>query len=90
MYMNQSFNQSINKQVAVLAYYFSSAKCFPKKVQLENGQELNFVESGLRCLVKKGQEIIQIFNMSDGTNQYRLRFEPENRLWTLLSTQAQA
>lgn len=84
-------NQSINKPVAVLAYYFSgqTVRCYPKRIELEGGQELSFVENGLRCLVKKGQDIIQIFNMTDGTSQYRLKFEPENRLWTLLSMKVQ-
>lgn len=83
-------NQSINKQVAVLSYYFTAknGRCYPKRIALETGEELNFVESGLRCLVRKGQEIIHIFNMTDGISQYRLRFEPENRLWTLLGVRA--
>ncbi|MCX6724948.1 MAG: hypothetical protein NTX80_00135 [Candidatus Saccharibacteria bacterium] len=85
-------NQTINKQISVLSYYFSSGNCarfFPKKIEFE-GSELDLIESGLRCLVKKGQSFIQIFNMSDGNNEYRLSFEPDNREWTLLSMKAQA
>jgi hypothetical protein len=76
----------INKEVDVLSYYFgrgSRPRCFPKKIELE-GRELDFTE-GLRCLVKRGQDFIQIFNMTDGRRAYRLSFEPENRIWTLLS-----
>ena len=80
---------SVNKEVEVVSFYFGRGgrtRCFPKRVELE-GRQLDFIE-GLRCLVKRGQDIIQIFNMSDGQNQYRLRFEPENHIWTLLSTRA--
>lgn len=79
-------NQLINKEVNVLSFYFGrgrEVRCFPKKIELE-GRQLDFVE-GLRCLVKRGQDFIQIFSMTDGRKQYRLSFEPENRTWTLLS-----
>jgi hypothetical protein len=80
--------QTVNKPVSVLAYYFAKGNCarfFPKRIEVD-GSELDLIETGLRCIVKKGQSFIQIFNMSDGLRQYRLSFEPENRLWTLLST----
>lgn len=83
-------NQSINKEVSVLSFYFGRSgqgtRCYPKSIELE-GRQLDFVE-GLRCLVKRGQDFIQIFNMTDGRKAYRLSFEPENRVWTLLSTKA--
>lgn len=87
--MSHVTKNSINKEVNVLAYYFSNgcSRCFPKRIELE-GKQLDFIESGLRCLVQKGQDFIQIFHMSDGRQQYRLRFEPAERTWTLLSTRA--
>jgi hypothetical protein len=51
-----------------------------------DGRETNFLETGLRCLVQKGQELIQVFNMTDGQKLYRLSFEPGSRTWKLLST----
>lgn len=79
--------QSIDKQINVSAYYFgdgTSFRCFPKRIEVD-GRELDFLETGLRCLVKKGKDFIQIFNMTDGRSQYRLSFEPDHEQWRLLS-----
>ncbi len=75
----------MNQNVNVVSYYFRQNRCFPRQVELE-GRQLNFLETGLRCLVQKGQELVQIFNMTDGSMLYRLSFEPGNRRWTLLSS----
>lgn len=77
-------NQSI-QEVNVTSFYFNRARLFPRAIEYE-GRELSFVENGLRCLVKKGQELVQIFNMTDGQSLYRLSFEPGSRTWKLLST----
>lgn len=81
-------NQIMNQEVDVLEYYFTRGtnRCFPKRVEV-GGQYLDFVE-GLRCLVQRGKNIIQVFTMTDGSKNYRLSFEPEHRIWTLLSTKA--
>lgn len=76
-----SYDQEIN----VTSYYFNASRCFPRAIEVE-GQSLSFLENGLRCLVQKGQELIQIFNMTDGEKLYRLSFEPGNRTWKLLNT----
>lgn len=75
------------KNVDVTAYYFKANRCFPRQIELE-GESLSFLETGLRCLVQKGQELVQIFNMSDGQKLYRLSFEPGNRTWKLLSSRS--
>jgi len=78
-------NNLSNGVVDVTAYYFAdnARKCFPKRIE-RNGQCLALLESGMRCIVTRGQQIVQIFTMTDGRQQYRLRFEPEARVWTLL------
>lgn len=76
--------RTINQPVNVTGYIFSKGRTFPSRVQFGN-EELNFEYGGLRCLVRKGQDMIEIFNMSDGRDQYRLRFERSARSWTLLS-----
>lgn len=81
--------RTINESVNVTGYYFAKGRTFPSRVQYGN-RELYFEQSGLRCLVKKGQEMIEIFNMSDGRDQYRLMFEPSVRNWTLLSRRIMA
>lgn len=80
----------MNQEVNVTSFYFSNSNGFhsyPRTIELE-GKELSFIESGLRCLVRHGQRITQIFNMSDGQSLYRLSFEPEARTWRLLSRRA--
>jgi hypothetical protein len=82
--------QYFNTEVNVLSYYFSNrggVRGFPRRIEWD-GRQLEFLESGLRCLVGTGQSLTQIFNMSDGRWNYRLRFDPDQRLWTLLSRKA--
>lgn len=80
----------INKEVSVTGLYFRSArpddrhiKGYPKRMEYE-GREYTFVESGLRYLVRKGQELIEIFDMTDGRRDYRLKFDTTAHVWTLI------
>ena len=77
---------TINKEVAVTAVYFHNStelKSFPKRMEFE-GREYTFIESGLRYLVQKGQRLVQVFDMTDGVADYRLRFDDNQKLWTLV------
>ena len=79
------------KEISVTSFYFAKGnvnKSFPRRIETEEGRQINFAENGLRCVVQKGQELIQIFNMTDGQMLYRLGFEPTNNTWKLLSTRA--
>lgn len=78
---------SHNQEINVTSFYFNNRHCFPRQIEFD-GESLNFLETGLRCLVQKGQELIQIFNMTDGYRLYRLSFEPGNRTWKLLSSRS--
>ncbi len=78
---------SVNKEVAVTAVYFrndAQLKSFPKRMEYE-GQEYTFVESGIRYLVEKGQNLIQLFDMTDGSMDYRLKFDTKQSTWTLVT-----
>ena len=77
---------TVNKEIAVTALYFENGRelrSFPKRIEY-NGREYNFIESGLRYLVQKGNQLVQIFDMTDGVADYRLRFDIGNKLWTLV------
>jgi hypothetical protein len=77
---------SINKEVAVTAVYFRNSKelkSFPKRMEFD-GREYTFLESGLRYLVQKGHQLVQVFDMTDGIADYRLRFDGNQKLWTLV------
>lgn len=86
MYMPQEV-----KEISVTSFYFaqgSTQKSFPRRIEDEQGRQLNFLENGLRVMVKKGQELVEIFNMTDGQNLYRLSFEHENNSWKLLGSRS--
>jgi hypothetical protein len=77
----------VEKRVDVIASYRSkgdvSGICFPHKIRWE-GKETKFKELGLRHPTSKGQRMIHVFDMSDGTNDYRLEFDAERLIWNLV------
>ena len=79
---------NINKAVTVVAFYFKNAgqrlKCFPKRMEYD-GNRVEFTETGLRHPVKKGRHLVHVFDMSDGSADYRLEFDAENLDWKLVS-----
>ncbi|HEY5550074.1 MAG TPA: hypothetical protein VIK37_02655 [Candidatus Saccharimonadales bacterium] len=78
----------INKEVSIVAYYFKSGlrrlKCFPKKMEYQ-GRVIEFSETGLRHPTKKGQRMIHVFDMTDGSADYRLEFDAAALTWRLVS-----
>ncbi len=48
-------------------------------------KEIIFTELGLRHPTSKGHRMIHVFDMSDGTNDYRLEFDAEMLTWTLVA-----
>jgi hypothetical protein len=79
--------QNINKEVNVTAWYFRNRHqrftSYPKRMEYEQ-REYNFAE-GLRLLVRKGKQAVQLFDMTDGNDNFRLRFDDQHQTWTLLS-----
>ena len=79
----------VNEEVAVTGMYFRPApnerdiKGYPKRMEYE-GREYTFMESGLRYLLRKGQQLFEVFDMTDGQRAFRLKFDPEQHIWTLV------
>jgi hypothetical protein len=77
----------INKAVNVVAFYFKNAgqrlKCFPKRMEYD-GHRVDFTETGLVHPTKKGQRAVHVFDMTDGSADYRLEFDAQNLDWTLV------
>ncbi len=79
----------INAQVEVTALGFHSKKdkhqleSFPKRM-VWGEREYTFAEMTMQYLVKKGQQLVKLFDVTDGNTTYRLRLE-DNR-WTLVGT----
>ena len=75
----------INREVTVTSLYFENRgglKSYPRQIELD-GREYTFMR-GLRYLVQKGRQMTQIFDMTDGQAEFRLRFDAANHLWTLI------
>lgn len=79
----------VNQEVTITGLYFTakpsdrSLKGYPKRMEYE-GREYTFLESGLRYLLQKGQQLFEVFDMTDGERAFRLKFDPEQRVWTLV------
>lgn len=76
--------QTINKEVEVNSFYFANGKTFksyPKAITVDHRQ-YTFLD-GLQMLVQKGQEVIRLFDMTDGITNFRLR-QDQNQ-WFLVS-----
>ena len=84
--------QTINQIINVDAFYFKQAsrngqrqlKTYPRRMQFGNTQYT--FEDGLQCLIRKGQRVVQLFDMTDGRTRFRLKLE--NDQWTLLGTRS--
>lgn len=77
---------SVNKEVEITAVYFRNdveLKSFPRRMEFD-GETYTFLD-GIRCLIQKGQDFVQLFDMTDGDNNYRLKFDAKDATWTLLN-----
>jgi hypothetical protein len=79
--MNKSI--TINSPVAVTAMGFGRGmRTYPRRIEFE-GTTYDFVDAGLRTVIRSGERIAQIFSMTDGANDYQLKSDGSG--WTLLS-----
>lgn len=78
--------KNINKEVNITAWYFKRRQkmvSYPRRMEFDH-QEYVFAE-GLRYLVQKGKSVVQLFDMTDGQQNFRLRFDGNDQNWTLVS-----
>ena len=78
---------TINREVNITALYFrnkKSLKSFPKRMEY-NGQEYEFIESGLQYQILNKNNEVRLFDMTDGNLDYRLKFDYNKFTWTLIS-----
>ncbi len=78
----------INKRVDVVAVFRKSGDhstlCWPHKMRFQD-REIVFTELGLRHPTSQGKRMIHVFDMSDGSNDYRLEFDAQGLTWTLVA-----
>lgn len=83
--------KTVNKEVNVSAFYFKNRHehlaSFPKQMELD-GRQYYFRDTALRYVVSKGNQLIQLFDVEDGQQTFRLRNVGEE--WQLVSMRAGA
>ncbi|MFZ1361240.1 MAG: hypothetical protein WAS27_04435 [Candidatus Saccharimonadales bacterium] len=76
---------TINTPVAITSMSFGrDMRAIPRRMEY-NGQSVEFVDSGLRAVVRTGERIAHVLTMSDGIQEFRLRSDNHGGSWTLLS-----
>ena len=76
---------TINEEVAVTRMGFKkNLTAYPRRMEFR-GSIYEFVDAGVRCLVRSGDRLAEIITMSDGQSFYRLRSDNHGGNWTLLS-----
>lgn len=76
----------INTPVAITAIGFGrDMQSYPRRMEY-GGTTYNFIDAGLRTIIRRGERITQFLTMSDGVRDYQLRHD-RGDLWTLLSIQ---
>lgn len=77
----------INREVNVTAVYFGGGnkimKTFPKRIEYDGGTYV--FSEGLQLLVHKGQNLVKVFEMTDGYARYRLHNDVSAHSWRLVS-----
>lgn len=74
---------TINSPVDVTAVGFGrDMRSYPRRIEFE-GTSYDFIDAGLRTVIRSGERIAQVFTMTDGARDYRLR--NDGNRWTLLS-----
>ena len=75
----------INEVVAVTAVGFrKNLAAYPRRIEFR-GVTYNFIDAGLRCLIRHGNLIAEILTLSDGIFDYHLRTDNMGANWILLS-----
>lgn len=74
----------INEHVNVTALGFrKDLASYPRRMEFR-GDTYDFIDSGIRCLVRRGGVIAEILTLTDGIAEYMLKTDNKNGGWTLL------
>lgn len=74
----------VNEKVNVTAMGFrKNLAAYPRRIEFR-GVTYDFIDAGLRCLVRCGECIAEIITLTDGLSSYRLRTDDNGGNWKLL------
>ena len=75
----------INTPVDITSMGFGrDLRAIPRRMEYQ-GRSIDFIDNGLRAVIKKGEHMAQILTMTDGRESFRLRSDNHGGSWTLLS-----
>jgi hypothetical protein len=74
----------LNERVEVVATFREGHHpCMPVLFRRASGREINVTELGLRHPSQRGKRAVHIFDVTDGSADYRLEFDAERLTWHL-------
>ncbi len=74
----------LNERVDVVATFgIGLNACVPRRFRRPNGREIEITEIGLRHPTEQGRRMVHIFDVTDGSLDYRLEFDSERLTWHL-------
>lgn len=74
----------LNERIDVIATFGAGLNpCKPVKFRRPNGKEIVVSEIGLRHPTMKGRRAVHIFDVTDGSSDYRIELDSERLMWTL-------
>lgn len=79
--------RTLNEKVNITGWYFRNRKglsTYPKRMEYQ-GSTYTFSESGLQYLIKKGESVLRIFDVTDGASKFRLMSDEAQLDWTLVT-----
>ena len=75
----------VSQSVSVTSLGFrKNMAAYPRQMEFD-GVTYNFIDAGIRCLVRRGSQIAEILTLSDGKTNFYLRTYNQGTNWTLLN-----
>ena len=74
----------LNERIKVVVVFGGGLNpCRPLRFRRTNGREINITEIGLRHPSAQGKRMIHIFDVTDGSADYRIELDAERLTWRL-------
>lgn len=75
----------INTPVDITSMGFGrDLRAIPRRMEYQ-GRSIDFIDNGLRTVIRQGERVAQILTMTDGEHSFRLRSDNHGGSWTLLT-----
>ncbi len=74
----------LNERIDVVATFSATGHaCTPIRFRRTTGREVTITEIGLRHPTTQGVRMVHIFDVTDGSADYRIEFDSERLTWKL-------